>query len=429
MAYARSAVQERVIKIKIPKSKVLPKYHDHLMDFKTERLIFWGGAGSGKSYLIALKVVLTLLRSKRRALICRKYGSTLEDSVWKDIMYQIEQLGILKHCKINKSTKKIWLPNGSELIFKPLDDETKVKSISKISLIWVEECTEINKEMYNQLEARLRGKQDCLPEDNEQLILSFNPVSKSNWVYSEFFDPRDPQTNKKIQLDPNKYKIIHSNYLDNPFLPKEFINTIEGYKITNPRKYEIYALGKFASLNKLVFPNYEVMELDLWELGHLEDRAGIDFGFNDPTGGIYCKYDNRNRIIYIYREFYQTECVTSDIYNLIAETGGLMKRWKGDSARPETIRELQNLGINITGAKKGHGSIMDGIDFLNDHRIIVDPSCVHMIEEFDNYSYKFDKETGEYLDEPLDDGWCHLCDALRYAFSVRDYKIKPAHKL
>ena len=136
----RNLNQGKQIKIRIPKSKILPKYINELTDFKTERLIYWGGAGSGKSYFIALKVVLTLLqpsRKPRRALVCRKFATTIEDSVFKDICNQLEMLGIYDMCKINKTTKKIILPNGAEILFKPLDDEHKVKSINGISLIWL----------------------------------------------------------------------------------------------------------------------------------------------------------------------------------------------------------------------------------------------------------------------------------------------------
>lgn len=85
-------------------------------------------------------------------------------------------LGILKYCKVNKSTKKIRLPNGSLIIMKPLDDEHKIKSINGISLIWVEEATDIDKEIYNQLENRLRGQKDLLAGQEQQLIITFNPV-------------------------------------------------------------------------------------------------------------------------------------------------------------------------------------------------------------------------------------------------------------
>ena len=433
MTFLKNKTPEKQIKIKIPKSKILPKYINELTDFTTERLIYWGGAGSGKSYFIALKVVITLLqpsRKPRRALVCRKFATTIEDSVFKDICNQLEMLGIYDMCKINKTTKKIVLPNGAEILFKPLDDEHKVKSINGISLIWLEEASDLDKEMYNQLENRLRGQDCLLPGVNQQLILSFNPVSKANWVYTEFFDMGSEKQRGNgyyISQDP-RYKIVHSNYLDNPFLPDSFIKTLENYKINNPTKYEIYALGKFASLGQLVFPKFTKTKIDLWNINHLEDRCAIDFGYNDPTAILFTKADFKNRKIYIYKEIYERELSITDIYNKIKNTRMLHMHFKADSSRPETIRELYDMGIKIQACKKGHGSIMDGIDYLNDFELIVDESCTHMIEEFENYSYKKDKSTGRYLDIPEANGFDHCCDALRYAYDERDCSVKPVHK-
>ena len=413
---------EQVLQVRVPKSKVLPAYHDILNDFKSERIVCWGGAGSGKSYMLALKVILTLLapsRKPRRAMVCRKFGSTIMNSVWKDIEHQLQMLGIYKYCKINRTARTIILPNGAEMLFLPLDDEAKIKSINQISLIWVEEASDISKDIYNQLENRLRAPDRLMPGQSQQILLSFNPVSKANFVYKEFFDMNG--NGKEFQADPMN-KVVHTNYTHDPFLPPSFLKTLENYKKNNPKKYEIYALGKFASLGKLVIEDFEVSPLDLWELERndkLQDRNGIDWGWNDPTAFIFTKVDLEERIIYIYKEIYEKELKINDMYEVLRREGMLRKRFKADSAQPGTIRELYDLGIDVSAAKKGHGSIMDGISYLNDFRII---------EEFENYSYKQDKSTGEYMDIPLDDGFCHIVDALRYAYSERDFSVKPVHR-
>ena len=345
-------------------------------------------------------------------------------------------LGILKYCKVNKSTKKIRLPNGSMIIMKPLDDEHKIKSINGISLIWVEEATDIDKEIYNQLENRLRGQKDLLPGQEQQLIITFNPVSKANWCYLEFFDEGTPENRGngwRIRNDEElkkRYKVIHTNYMDNPTLPQSFLNTILGYKENNPFKYEVYALGKFASLGKLVFPKFTIDKLDEWELRRsgLTPLNGIDYGHVDPTAICYTYADFENKKIYIYKEVYELDCRASDMYRLIQMSGGLRETFYADNARPEITADLYDMGIDVHSCKKGHGSIMQGIMYLNDFEIIVDENCKHMIEEFENYSYKKDKNTGQYTDEPLDEGFNHLCDALRYAYSYRQMDVKPVYR-
>ncbi len=422
---------EQIVKVKVPKSKVLPAYHDVLTDLSSEVIVCWGGAGSGKSYMLALKVLLTLLapsRKPRRAMVCRKFGSTIMNSVWKDIEHQLEMLGILKYTKINRTARTMVLPNGAEILFLPLDDEAKIKSINQISLIWVEEASDISKDIYDQLLNRRRAPDHLLPGQSQQILLSFNPVSKANFVYKEFFDPLG--NGKEFQADPRN-RIVHTNYLDNPFLPESFTKVLEDYKKRNPKKYDIYALGKFASLGKLVIEEFEVSPIDLWELERndkLLDKNGCDWGWNDPTAFVFTKCDIERRIIYIYKEIYERELKVSDMPELLRREGVFRKKILADSAQPGTIRELYDQGLDIQAAKKGHGSIMDGIAYLNDFKIIVDPSCIHTIEEFENYSYKQDKNTGEYTDEPLDNGFCHIVDALRYAYSTRDFSVKPVHR-
>lgn len=167
---------ERKLQVKIPKKAVLKAYRPYLTDFQTKHMVFYGGAGSGKSFFVALKIVFTLLQSKRKCIVARKYGTTIEDSVMADILRQLEMLKILKHCKVNKSSRRITLPNGSMILFKALDDEHKIKSINGVSLIWVEEATDIDKETFDQLCNRLRAPQDLLPGQEQQIILTFNPV-------------------------------------------------------------------------------------------------------------------------------------------------------------------------------------------------------------------------------------------------------------
>lgn len=436
MAYGayREKQVEHKLQIKIPKSSVLEAYRDYLMDFSTRHMVFYGGAGSGKSFFVSLKVIITLLQSKRKCIVARKFGTTIEDSVMADILNQLEMLKILKYCKVNKSSRKITLPNGSMILFKALDDEHKVKSINGISLIWVEEATDIDKEIFDQLCNRLRAPQDLLPGQEQQIILSFNPVSKSNWCYKEFFDMGTPENPGlgALKREDSSYKIIHTNYMDNPTLPQSFLDTILGYKRNNPFKYEVYALGKFASLGKLVIDSYKVAKLDEWELSknpELEAHNGIDFGWNDTNVILYSYANIKERKMYIYRTVYKNECKIADLYELIKRSGGLRKQFFADSSRPETIRELYDLGIDIQKAKKGHGSIMDGISYINDFEIIVDESCKELIEEFENYAYKKDKSTGEYLDIPeQNSGWDHGVDALRYAYSYRAFGVKPTHR-
>ena len=154
----------------------------YLTDYSHRFEVYYGGAGSGKSVFITQKILIKALTQKRKVLIMRKVGSTLKDSCWQLVLDTLSQFQLFSFCNINKSVMTIELPNGSVLLFKGMDDSEKIKSITGITDIWVEEATEFSEEDIEQLNLRLRAKTSDL-----QMLFSFNPVSKANWVYKRWF--------------------------------------------------------------------------------------------------------------------------------------------------------------------------------------------------------------------------------------------------
>lgn len=187
------------------------------------------------------KIVLKALNSKRRVLFIRKVQSTLKDSLWVLIKTLLNDAGVYGQCKLNQSSYEMTLPNGSEFIFKGLDDNEKIKSISGVTDIVIEEATELTLDDFTQLNIRLRPE-----EENPQIYLMFNPISKVNWVYETL-----------IVNTPSNARVVQTTYLDNKFLNKEYKAELEKLKDTNPVYYKIYCLGEFATLDKLVFPKFE----------------------------------------------------------------------------------------------------------------------------------------------------------------------------
>lgn len=381
-----------------------PNVIDFLEDYSHRFEVYYGGAGSGKSFFIAQKLVLKSLVDKRKMLIMRKVGATLKDSVWQLILDTLVEWQLYSQCKINKSTFTIELPNGSMFLFKGMDDSEKIKSITGITDIWVEEATEFVEEDIEQLNLRLRANADSL-----QMLFSFNPVSKANWVFRRWFADGVELTDDTI--------IHKSTYKDNKFLPEEYVQTIEKMASTNPTYYRIYALGEFASLDKLVFNN--------WNIGTVDDTAswdllcGLDFGFvNDPTAFIvsFVKDDT----LYIDRELVQKGLLNNQIALAISELGFAKSTIIGDSAEQKSIEELKRSGLyRIYPASKGQGSILQGIQKLQQYSIIVNPRCEHTIVELQNYAWKKDRQSGEYINEPIDE-FNHCIDALRYSLQCLD---------
>lgn len=324
----------------------------------------------------------------------------------------------------------IELPNGSLFIFKGLDDSEKIKSISGISDIVIEEATELTLMDFTQLNLRMRSKQPY-----QQIHMMFNPTSKNNWTYTTFF---------KQQYIGSV--VVKTTYKDNPYLPDDYIREIEQLKETNYPLWEVYANGKFSSLDKRIFTNWQPLDFDEEEIkrkdinraietiglsrtnvinlygedylqGKLKIKSyfGLDFGYtNDPSAFVAFLVNKGERIIWIYDEFYRTGMLNKDIYELIKYKGYSKELITADSAEPKSIEDLRQLGLRrVRPAKKGKDSIIHGIQYLQGFKIYIHPRCVNTIMEFENYTWQKDKKTGEYINKPIDD-YCHIIDALRY---------------
>lgn len=371
--------------------------------------VHYGGGSSGKSHGVIQKVVLKALKDwkyPRRILWLRKVQSTIKDSLFEDVKDCLINFGIWDMCLWNKTDNKVELPNGAVFLFKGLDNPEKIKSIKGISDIVMEEASEFTLNDYTQLTLRLRERKHV----NKQIFLMFNPVSKLNWVYKYFFEHGEPMENVMIR---------QSSYRDNKFLDEMTRQNLELLANRNPAYYKIYALGEFATLDKLVFPKYEKRLINKDELRHLPSYFGLDFGYvNDPSAFIHSKIDVKNKKIYIIEEYVKKGMLNDEIANVIKQLGYSKEIITADSAEQKSIAEISNHGITrIRPAMKGKDSIITGIQYLNQFDIVIDERCFKTIEELDNYTWKKDKNTGEYYNEPVDT-YNHCIDALRYSVEM-----------
>lgn len=394
------------IKLSFPKpQKVFNKnIYNNLFDYDTFTEVHYGGASSGKSHGVVQKVVLKALqdwRRPRRVLFMRKVGTTVKDSIFEDVITCLSSFGILDKCKINMSDYRIILPNKAQFLFKGADDIEKIKSIKAISDVVLEEATEFLLDDYTQLTLRLRER----GHDKKQIYLMFNPVSKVNWVYKYFFIKK-----------PANVKIHWTTYKDNRFLDDLTIQNIEELANTNEAYYKIYALGEFATLDKLVFPKYKKKLINRDEVSDLPSYFGLDFGYvNDPSAFIHLKIDEANKRIYFMEEYVKKGMLNDEIANVIKQLGYSKEVITADSAEQKSIAELRRLNIDrIRDAKKGPDSVIQGIQFLSQFELIVDERCVKLIEELENYTWQKDKKTNEYKNVPVD-SYNHVLDAARYA--------------
>lgn len=384
--------------------------------------VYYGGSSSGKSHFVATKLVLDLMQHKKKLLVVRQTFATIRESVFAEIIEAITRLQVLHLMKISQTTLKVEFPNGSEIIFRGADDNgSKLLSIKGIDTCWIEEASEISQDMFHILETRLRGI-----GHKKQFYLTFNPISANHFLKREFFDtPKDDQL------------ICHSTWRDNRFLDDGTIKNLLDMKERNPVFYDVFALGKWGVVGKRVFESYTIKDFELSDLikanPNLHTAIGADFGFiNDPSTLICSLVDISSRKLYIFDELYAKGLLNDEFAQRIIDMGYGRQVIVADSAEQKSIEEMRLYGVSrIKAARKGAGSIMQGIQFIQQFDVIIHPSCKHTIEEFENYAYKKDKNTGQYLNQPIDN-YNHLIDALRYSLeqynSGKNNKVTFIHK-
>lgn len=200
----------------------------------TRFVINYGGAGSSKSYTQTQHEILKCLSGNETLLVIRKVGSTLNDSCVSLFKSILNDWQLSDFYTLNKVEKRITFNNGSQILFKGLDDPEKIKSIAGVTRIWVEEASELDEADLNQLNTRLRGKN----LKNPQLTITFNPIDENHWIKKSFFDVKRDDTT-----------IFKTTYLDNNFIDDDYKKTLEDFKVYDYNHYRVYALGDWGKTN------------------------------------------------------------------------------------------------------------------------------------------------------------------------------------
>ena len=359
--------------------------------------IAYGGRGSGKSYGIADILALKALDEPGVRILCtRDIQNTLSESALAILKRVIEARGISSY--FLPTRHGLACKNGTEFIFRGLQNPDRIKSLEGIKYCWIEEAQRVSQEAWDMLIPTIRL------EDSEFWI-NFNPDQEDDPVYTHFVKPDRPDT-----------EVVKINWQDNPYFPEVLRGELEWDKKHNFDKYLWVWEGECRTVSeRQVFKGkYRVDYFDT-----PKDEVfyyGADWGFsNDPTVLIRCFI--RNKICWIDSEAYAVGVDIDELPRLFNGVPGA-DIWpvNADSARPETISYLRQNGFpKMRGAHKGQGSVEDGIEFIKSFDgVMIHPRCKHTIDEFKLYSYKEDKLTGEPT-PILEDKNNHCIDALRYA--------------
>ena len=448
---------------------VAPRFEDFIFDWDYPEYLLVGGYGSGKSYQIAFKLILKLLEEKRRVLVVRQVFATILYSCYSLFVEILKDMKLYtddpfrfkssrkfrnKHVLAKKSPMSFQFPNGSEIIFSGMDDPEKVKSITGVSIIWLEECSEISEAAYLELQGRVRT-----PNVSMHFILSCNPVSKNNWVYKHFFKRLDEDGDEIVILDDKEFYdkktivkngtyYMHSVPDDNPWLPFQYMQRLDKLKEYDYHLYMVARWGQFGVQGTRVLPQFRVCkrgkaEQQFWnrvrKLGPENEYFGFDFGFEESYNAVISmSVDLENGILYIWDEVYRNH-ITDDKFAELPEMRrvkdhvnrlneqGYSKVVVADNEDPKAITYYRQCGFRIRACRnKFRGSRLSNTRKIKRFKkIVCHPDCVNVIRELYDLTYA-KKPNGELVYDQFNID-PHSFSAIWYALdtvTVADVKDK-----
>lgn len=402
--------------------------HDEVMTGAYTTFHLPGGRGSGKSSFVSLEIIHGIMNDPdANAIVFRKVAQTMRESVYSQCLWAIETLNVtaLWRCSVS-SMQMTYLPTGQTIFFRGLDDSAKLKSIrprkGTFKYVWFEEFSELDgaNMVRNVLQSVVRGGNDF------RIFESFNPpLSLNNWA------------NKYVLIPDDRALLFRTDYTMIPpeWLGEAFILEAERLQAVNERAYLHEYMGEPVGSGGEVFPNVEAREITDDEIQQLDYiYSGVDFGFSvDPAVFIRVAYDRKHDTVFLLDEIYKRGLSNAQLAREIKERGyhrgkdmgyisptyGVMSTESkqlitADCAEPKSINDLRGEGLKVIACRKFPGSVLYGIKWLQNRRIVIDPARTpNAHREFIGYEYMTTKD-GEFLaDVPDKDNDC--IDAVRYA--------------
>lgn len=433
--------------------EVNPRFEDFLFDWDYKEYLLVGGYGSSKSYHIAFKLVCKAFEEKRKILVVREVYDTIRESCFDLFLEILSDLDLLEENSGRRKSRKVIyktspmaliFPNGSRIIFKGMDKPGKLKSINGVTIVWLEEASEIKYEGYKELKGRLRH-----PTMSLHFILSTNPVGMENWVYTHFFKRVNDDGSVTVRLDDEKlYKrktIVkggtyyhHSTADDNLFLPESYLDTLDEMAEYDPDLYRVARLGKFGMNGIRVLPQFEVAKSHAEVLDAVKKIpskyrfVGMDFGFEVSYNAVVkMAVDDKNKILYLYWEYYKNHMTDPQTAEDLRGMGLHKVMITADCAEPKAIRFYQLEGFRMRACHKistgTAGSRLSNTRKIKRFKkIICSPKCPNCRRELSTLTYAKDAKGNLIYDEFNIDP--HTFSAIWYGldnYEVADIKEIP----
>jgi PBSX family phage terminase large subunit len=411
---------------------IAPSFYNLHWDIEEHRHTHYklsGGRGSAKSSFVSEEIIIGMMKDPHaNAIAMRKIGRFLEESVFEQLRWAIDALGVADKWKVKLSPLGLtYIPFGNRIIFRGSDDPQKIKSVKLkngyFKYIWFEERAEFEgpEEERTILQSLMRGGSEYV------VFYSWNPPKSMNsWVNQDVLDEREDTI------------VSHTDYRSVPkeWLGEQFFIEAEHLKETKPKAYEHEYLGIATGTGGAVFENVTIRPITDDEIAVFDRiKHGLDFGYGaDPLAYIKMHYNKKQKRLYLFGEIYAVKLGNTKAAREIRKLNPLNRIITADSEEPRAIAALNELGLRVIGAKKGPGSVDYGMEFLADEleEIVIDPKrCPNAAREFTSYELEMDKNgnfKGSYPDK-----YNHTIDAVRYgmedSMTRRKAKIKSKAKV
>lgn len=384
--------------------KRIPKHRKFLEAAKAAGkrwIVSYGGGGSGKSFSVAqhlCKEAIEYSDSGLNILIAMKTRPALRDSAWaliQDILTSWQVTPKIGESKLDLSVGK------SVFHFRGMDNPEKIKS-TEYNYIWMEEATSLDWADYLQLKIRLR-RSGPVPQ---QMFMTFNPIDGQHWIWTKVVKSGNP-----------KMAVLHSTWRDNPYLSREYVETLLALEHEDINHYRVYALGEPGRLENIIYTKWNIIDAaalpkKIKDRLNQPDGYGFDWGYAHPMVLLaYWEYEGED---YIQELIYKRQMTTDDLYNRMEEDKiDKTSEIFGPPEQPGVIDYLNAKGYNVKPVPSDCRNVKDGIDYCKGRNLHIILGSDNIIKEIKGYSYKMRKDL-TVLDEPVkfnDDGM----DAMRYA--------------
>ena len=369
-------------------------------------IINQGGRGSGKTKAAAVALLLESYKPKERNILALRFNSgTIKNSIFSEVEGLISKFELEEDFELTRDTITNKL-TGSNILFKGVktgsnDVKDKLKGITKLAYVLIEEAADLTIDLDDTITMLLGTMRDIGFYHRLHLVL--NPRGKAHPIYQRFLSHLK---DANLTQQSDEAYIISSDYRDNLALSPNYLKLIERTKSTRPKEYDSIYLGKWKDVGAgQIITNFEIGTYEEFD----DAVVGIDFGFSDETASLLVSANHYNSTLYVKLIMNASGMTANDMMTDLVDYSNY--RMIGDSARPEVIEEFKRNGFKMEGSKKGAGSVKDGLDLLQDYKVVIDGfRAEEVVECFNIYSWD------ERRPDKPNHKASHIPDALRYAF-------------